>query len=125
MKAQKFTYANVVYVPGTEHTVGVFVCGDSCAVVKYFLGHCLLDTLFQTMSIRMLPGNQQFWVWINMTLSHINCNQWTEEEISDLLEYTQCMSSCHDGRMYVPLCPVREDLNSSDGFRIGLWCIRP
>ena len=125
MKVQQFTYCKVVNIPGTEPTVGEFVCGGSCAVVKYFLGHYLLDTLFHLMSIRMLPGCQQFWVWINFALSQINSNQWTEEEISDLLEFAQGMSCCHDGRMYITLCPVREYLISSDAFRLGLWCIRP
>jgi hypothetical protein len=36
MKAQKFTYSKVVNVPGTEPTVGVFVCGGLCAVLKSF-----------------------------------------------------------------------------------------
>lgn len=92
---------------------------------EIFLGHCLLDTLLHIMSIRMLPGSQEFWVWINIALSEIKSNQWTEEEVSDLLEYAQCMSCYHGGCMYVHLCPAREDLNSSDRFLHGLWYIRP
>jgi hypothetical protein len=34
-----------------SHSVGVFVCGGACVVLKYFLYQCLLDALFQIMQV--------------------------------------------------------------------------
>jgi hypothetical protein len=61
------TYSKIVNINGTQPLCGVFVCGSSCVVFKYFLDHCLLDTLFQILPVRntywksVISGFAQHW----------------------------------------------------------------
>jgi hypothetical protein len=120
MKAQKFTYSNIVNIDGSA-SLRVCLCVETRVWFTTFPG---------SMSIQYsVPNNvsQEFFLEVSnfgffsalvfCRSTVVNC---LRRKYSAFIEYGQCVLGCHDVCMYVHHWPARIDFNSTHRFRYRL-----